>query len=647
MAKPSEPEARAARTRRLILGTAGHIDHGKTALVRVLTGVDTDRLAEEKRRGITIDLGFAELPVSEELAFGVVDVPGHESFVRNMLAGATGMDLVLLAVAADEATMPQTREHLAIVRLLGVERLVVALTRIDLVEEEWLELATEDVRDLLAGTPYADAPIVPTSALTGAGLDDLRAALAREGEKARARLDADVVRLPVDRVFTVRGTGTVATGTLWSGSLALDQRVRLEPGGMAARVRGIELHGRPVETARAGERTAVALVGGRVGRETVGRGQVVVGDDPWMAVDRVTARIELLPDTAWGIERGQRVRVHLGTAEAMARVFLLDRAEMAAGESAWAQLRLEAPLVARARDRVVLRSYSPVTTIGGGIVVEPSPPPRTRLRDGESLLLEAVLGPDPRLRRDALLDLAGWAGVPKAELPIRTGDPPQAASSEDGVAVFATARALYSGSVAAAGRRLLRRAVARHHGAEPLRPGMPLAEARGTLPRAAGPELADALLAEMAERGALEVRRDLVREPGFAPSLTEEQEGVRSALAERYRAAGLSPPSLRDLPAPLRDHPDLWPILKLLERAGDIVALGGDLFADAGAVERSAREVRSRFGGRSGLGPADFREVLPVTRRHLLPLLAWFDRTGVTVRRGDGRNVPVGGETLS
>ena len=631
--------------RRLILGTAGHIDHGKTALVRALTGVDTDRLAEEKRRGITIDLGFAELPVRDDLAFGVVDVPGHESFIRNMLAGATGMDLVLLVVAADEATMPQTREHLAIVRLLGVERLVVALTRIDLVEEEWLELALDDVRDLLADTPYADAPIVPTSAVTGAGLDDLRAALAREGGRARARLDADIVRLPVDRVFTVRGTGTVVTGTLWSGSLALDQRVRLEPGGVVARVRGLQVHGRAVETARAGERTAVALAGGRVGRGVVARGQVMIGDDPWVAADRVTTRIELLPDTAWGIERGQRVRVHLGTAEVMARVFLLDRAEMVAGESAWAQLRLEAPLVARARDHVVLRSYSPMTTIGGGVVVEPSPPSRTRLQGGEGELLGAVLGPDPRLRRSALLDLAGWAGVPEAEVPIRTGDPPRALPPGDGGAAFATARAVYSGSVAGEGRRLLRREVARYHGAEPLRPGMPLAEARKVLPRTAGPELADALLVYLAKRGALEVRRDLVREPGFNPSLTRNQEGVRAALAERYRAEGLSPPSVRDLPDALRDHPDLWPILRLLERAGRIVALNDDFFADANAVSRGAREVQARLGGRSGLGPADFREVLPVTRRHLLPLLAHFDRIEVTVRRGNGRDVPQGRDT--
>ena len=627
--------------RRLILGTAGHIDHGKTALVQALTGVDTDRLAEEKARGITIDLGFAELPVSDDLAFGVVDVPGHESFIRNMLAGATGMDLVLLVVAADEATMPQTREHFAIVRLLGIERLVVALTRIDLVEEEWLELALDDVRELLADTPYADAPVVPTSAVTGAGLDELRAALSREGAQARARMNADIVRLPVDRVFTVRGTGTVVTGTLWSGSLSLDRRVRLEPGGGLARIRGLQVHGRAVKTARAGERTAVALSGGRVGKETVGRGQVVVGDDPWVATERVTARIELLADTAWRIERGQRVRVHLGTAEVMARVFLLDCDEIVAGESAWAQLRLEAPLVARGRDHVVLRSYSPMTTIGGGIVAEPSPPPRTRLRGREGERLEAILGPDPDVRRGAVLDLAGWAGVPAAELPVRTGDPPEARPAAGGGGVLATSRALYSGALAEEGRRLLQNQVARYHRAEPLRPGMPLAEARKALPREAGAELADALLGQLAEEGQLEVSRDLVREPDFKPTLTPEQEDMRSALAAQYRSAGLSPPAIHELSPALRDHRDLWPILKLLEEAGSIVALNDDFFASADAVSQAARDVQSRLTGRSGLGPADFREVLPVTRRHLLPLLACFDRLGVTVRRDRGRDVPV------
>src|SRR5262245_55396053 len=267
--------------RRLILGTAGHIDHGKTELVRALTGVDTDRLKEEKERGITIDLGFAELQVSEELRLGVVDVPGHEGFIRNMLAGATGMDLVLLVVAADEGVMPQTREHVATVSLLGVERLVVALTKIDLVDSEWAALVTDEVRGVLAETPYQDAPVVETSARTGAGLADLVSTVREVAEQVRSDDAGDVARLPVDRVFSVRGTGTVVTGTLWSGTLRVGERVRVLPGDLSARIRGLQVHGREVEEARAGERTAAALTGQGLDRESLARGHVLVAGDGW------------------------------------------------------------------------------------------------------------------------------------------------------------------------------------------------------------------------------------------------------------------------------------------------------------------------------------------------------------------------------
>ena len=627
--------------RSLILGTAGHIDHGKTALVRVLTGVDTDRLKEEKARGITIDLGFAELTVGEDLAFGVVDVPGHESFIRNMLAGATGMDVVLLVVAADEGAMPQTREHLAIVRLLGVERLVVALTKADLVEPDWLELAEDDVRQLLAGTRYADAPIIPTSSITNTGLDELRDVLAREGGAARERADSDIARLPVDRAFSVRGTGTVVTGTLWSGSLSLDQRVRLEPSGPSARIRGLQVHGRDVDKARAGERAAVALSGSGVDARACGRGHSVVAEDPWVATERITARVSLLDETAWQLERGQRVRVHLGTAEVMARAFVLDADVIVAGERAWVQLRLEAPLVARCRDRLVLRSYSPVTTIGGGEVAEPSPPRRTRLRGRDSELLDTILDADPSARHRAVLELAAWAGITPGELPIRTGDPP-VEPAPAGTATeppLATGRALYSDAVVLEGSALLKSKIAAYHRAEPLRPGMPLELARQSLPRSAGPELADALLVRLVASGELDSRQDLVSEPGFKPRLSAEQERAKVELLGVYQSAGLSPPAIRDLPPELRSRSDLWPLLKLLEEAGSIVALTDEFFAGADAVANGARAVTSQLKGRSGLGPADFREILPVTRKHLLPLLAYFDSTGVTIRRGDGRDV--------
>ena len=375
--------------KRLILGTAGHIDHGKTALVKLLTGVDTDRLQEEKARGITIELGFADFAPKEDLRMGVVDVPGHEGFIRNMLAGATGMDLVLMVVAADEGMMPQTREHLEIIRLLGVEQIVVALTKSDLVEEEWLPLVEEEVREALRESPYSQAPLVVTSTVTGAGIETLKDKLVEIAEGVGNRSSEDLIRLPIDRAFTVKGTGTVVTGTLWSGRLSIGDAVVLQPSGVRGRVRGLQVHSASVEHAGAGERTAVAITGGEIDLDTAERGQVLVADGAWGATGMLTVKLRVVHGTGWTVKHGQRVRVHLGTTEVMARVVTLEGGEVPPGEERWAQLRLERPLLARTRDRFVIRSYSPVTTIGGGVVVEALPPKRKKLRNNEASELNA------------------------------------------------------------------------------------------------------------------------------------------------------------------------------------------------------------------------------------------------------------------
>src|SRR5690606_6716769 len=315
----------------LVLGTAGHIDHGKTALVRALTGVDTDRLAEEKRRGITIDLGFANLRLPDGQELAVVDVPGHEAFIRNMLAGATGIDIVLLVIAADEGVMPQTREHLAIVDLLGVRCGVVAITKVDLVEREWLDLVMEDVRAALADTPFADAPLVPVSARTGEGLDALVAAIADAARATAERDHDDLFRLPIDRVFTIRGTGTVVTGTVWSGRLRVGAAVRVLPQDLHARVRGAQVHGRDAPCVSAGQRAALALAG--VERDQLGRGDVIVADEAWAATTRLTALVRVLPASPWPLRTRQRVRFHLGTAEIMGRVRPLDAPEIPPGQT--------------------------------------------------------------------------------------------------------------------------------------------------------------------------------------------------------------------------------------------------------------------------------------------------------------------------
>ncbi|MHB1193743.1 MAG: selenocysteine-specific translation elongation factor [Longimicrobiales bacterium] len=628
---------------RAVVGTAGHIDHGKTALVHALTGVDTDRLPEEKARGITIDLGFAELVAPDGARLGVVDVPGHEDFVRTMVAGATGIDVVLLVVAADEGVMPQTREHLDIVQLLAVPRMVVALTKADLVDDEWLALVSEEVRDALAGTPYAAAPIASTSCRLGTGLAELRAHLFEAAAQAGARAEGDLARLPVDRSFTVQGIGTVVTGTLWSGALAAGDRARILPGSGEGRIRSVQVHGRDVPTARAGERTALALAG--LDRGGAERGSVVVTDPSWATSSMITVRLHLLRTAPKSVEAGERVRALLGTAEVMARcAFLEGRQPLQPGAGAWVQLRLEAPVLARNGDRVVLRSYSPVLTLGGGVVAEPVAPKRRRLDEGEARALEALVAGDPFQRVLGALALGGWQGVPGASLPQASGLPPAAVSgalalleAEGGLVSRGTA--LAPGVVDQARARIVE-ALDRGHASDPLRPSVPLERLREALPAWASAALAEGVMPALARTGALELAEGGARRPGFRAVPTADQVIASRALRDTFEAAGLAAPFLEDLPEALRSRPDLPALLRLLEADGRLRSLGGGLMVSTAALEAAARAITETLAGRSGLGPADFREALPVSRRHLLPILAHFDGIGVTLRRGTLRDVP-------
>ncbi len=649
--------------RRLILGTAGHIDHGKTALVRALTGIDTDRLPEEKRRGITIDLGFARLPLGDGLELGVVDVPGHEAFVRNMLAGATGFDLALLVVAADEGVMPQTREHLAIVELLGVRAGVVALTKIDLVDEEWLALVLDDLRGELAATPFARAPIVPVSAVTGAGLDELRSALRAGAGDVTDRTGDDLFRLPVDRVFTVRGTGTVVTGTVWSGRVRPDDALTLLPSGTAARARGVQVHGADVPEAAAGQRAAVALAG--LEREDVARGEVLVREGAWRAAGTLTVRLRLIPGSEWELQQRQRVRFHLGTAELLGRVRLLGTDRLRPGQEAWGQIALEAPVVARAGDRFVLRSYSPVTTIGGGIVLEPDAPRRKQLDDELRALLDRLLGPadEAILARTAL---AGRAGVALAALPVETPHSPDAVQAalarlEARRAVHRIGDRLFAGDVVRAARAALLAAVDDVHTRSPLRAGIERTELRRVLhedgsrpaaaagapgrparprrpaPAVSGTGIADVLVDALIAEGTLVARGPAVARTGFTPSLTPEQAQARERLAELFERAALAPPALEELPPELRQRKDFWPLLKLLEGEGRVLALTPESYVSARAIEEARGLVRERLQGQRPLAPTDFKALFPLSRKHLIPLLEFFDRTGLTVRKGNDR----------
>ena len=629
--------------KRLILGTSGHIDHGKTALVKALTGVDTDRLQEEKARGITIELGFADFAPSEDLRMGVVDVPGHEGFIRNMLAGATGMDLVLMVVAADEGMMPQTREHLDIVRLLGVEKMVVALTKSDLVEADWLALVEEEVREALRESPYGGAPVVATSTVTGAGIETLKEKLTEVAGKARERSSEDLVRLPIDRAFTVRGTGTVVTGTLWSGSLSIGDAVVLQPSGVRGRVRGLQVHGIQVDHAGAGERTAVAIAGGEIDLGSAERGQVLVAEGAWDATAMLTAQLLVVPGTAWTVKHGQRVRVHLGTAEVMSRVVTLEGAEVRPGEERWVQLRLERPLLARTRDRFVIRSYSPVTTIGGGLVAEALPPKRKRLRADEAAELRVILDGEAQQALGAALRLASWLGVAVNEVPVRTGLPPAEGRAAQFALIEGGARMaggrMFDRSIVEAARALMGDVVDAFHRDEPLRAGITVELLRQTVPSHDHGRLADVLLSEAVGSGSLTVRDSVVSRPDYEPVLTALQHEVMKELRVRFQEAGLATPLVSELPETLRARDDLWPLLKLLERRGHLVALDAELFMDAEVLSAAAERVATQLAGATGLGPSDFRELLPVTRKHLIPILTRFDQTGLTIRGPEGRNV--------
>ena len=608
----------------MILGTAGHIDHGKTTLVRALTGVDTDRLPEEKRRGITIELGFAPLVVEGVGTVGVVDVPGHEAFVRTMVAGATGVDLALVVVAADEGAMPQTREHLAILDILGVERAVVALTKADLVDDDWLALAIDDVEGTLAGTRFAGAPIYPVSAATGAGVDALRAAI---GDAARAvvrRDSADLFRLPVDRAFTVRGTGTVVTGTVWSGALGRDATVRVLPAGLTARVRTLQSHGSAVPAVEPGQRVAIALAGLEVA--DVGRGAVIVTDPLWAPTAVVRADVALLPGAA-ALGPRTRVRLHLGTIDVGARL-VAPGGEISPGVERAARIVLDHPVVARAGDRFVLRGGSPVVTIGGGIVRDPMPPAR-RARAWP------VGAGAPSTALGLTLAEAGAFGRAVGELPIRLGVTPQAAEelARDGGQWRRINNRLYDRAAIAAAAARIAEIVDAAHDAAPLESGVSTQAVRAKL--TAHPEVIDVLVREAVAEGVLELEGGTVRRRGWRPRLTPAEQAALDGIGAALTSAGKEPPSVGEL---AEVHGPTTPtLLRMLERAGRAVQVEADRYYDPTALGELMGTLRAQMAPGRAYGPSELREVLGLSRKFLIPVLEHADRAHVTDRRPEGR----------
>jgi selenocysteine-specific elongation factor len=651
----------------VVVGTAGHIDHGKSALVLALTGTDPDRLKEEKARGITIDLGFAHQAIGDvNVAF--VDVPGHERFVKNMLAGVGGLDLVVLVVAADESVMPQTREHFDICRLLRVPAGLVALTKSDLADADMLEIARMEVQELVAGSFLEGAPIVPVSARTGAGLDDFRAALAAAAVHVRGRALDAAARLPVDRVFSVKGFGTVVTGTLVSGRIAADDELIVAPGARRAKVRGVQVHGAKQAQAAAGQRAAVNLGGVEV--DEVARGQSLVAAGAFVETRVADAVVEVLPD-AKPLRHGARVRFHQGTAEILGRVAIIgpaaeagpgrspaaaveeSRASLAAGSRAFVRLRLEQPALITRGDRYILRAYSPARTIAGGCILDPAPP-RSGVRsaataervrrlditsDGDSAR------PATDLRAAAvMIEDAGKSGIPVSALVTRAAFEPGAidgavaALAATGVAVHA-ADTLVSAAVFEALKTSILALLAEHHRRQPLSDGVPREEARERLFGRGSAAIFERALADLAAASRVSVR-DRLALATHRVELSPEEAHARDAIARVLQAAGLTPPDTASLAAQTGASPSMVDrMLKLLQRQRTAVKIDTLWFHDDALKQLKADIAALKASGDASvrIDVSTFKERFGVTRKFAIPLLEYLDRERVTRRVGDAR----------
>ncbi len=631
------------RVRRFLIGTAGHIDHGKTALVKALTGIDADRLPEEKRRGITIDLGFAHAEW-DGVRMSFVDVPGHERFVRNMLAGAGGIEAVLLVVAADESVMPQTREHFEIVRMLGIPAGVVALTKIDRAAPELVEVTAADVRELTRGSFLEAAPIVPVSARTGEGLEALKAALVEAARAGRpgAREEA-VTRLPIDRAFLVPGFGPVVTGSLVSGTIARERKLELLPERKPVRVRRVEVHGREEDVARAGERVSVNLAG--VELSDLRRGMVLAEPGAIATSERLIARLDLLP-SAPPLKSGDRVAFHHFASEATAGVRILDAPGISGGGSARVALRFASPVAAAAGDRFVVRRLSPVETIGGGVVLDPRPAAvRGRADEARRQALDRLEHGSLGDRLVLWIEEAREHGAAEDDLAQRAGTSPEAvrralapALAEGLIRALRTSPDRYMAEAALA--RLAARATAelgKLAAAGSTSVGVP----RGTLlqkllPRA-DPRWAEAVEAALVARGAIVIAADEARAPGRDDLAGADRE-LSARIADVFRERGLEPPSPSEVAALVQRHPKVIEgLIGYLAKKGALVRLPGGWIVAREAVDSVVERLRA--SGKKAVDVGEFKAMFGLTRRLAIPLLEHLDATRVTRRVGDRREV--------
>ena len=638
--------------RDLVLGTAGHIDHGKSALVLALTGIDPDRLAEEKRRGITIELGFAQLHLDSGLSLGVVDVPGHERFVRQMIAGSSGIDIALLCIAADDGVMPQTVEHLAVLELLGIERCLVALTKVDLVDDEWLAAITAEVADFLSQTAYAGAEIIPVSSLSGQGLEELKAALDKLAGEARQPLDTEAVRLPIDRVFTIKGHGTVVSGTLWSGAIKADDRLELLPQQREVRVRTVQIHGLQTEVASAGHRVALNLSG--LETEELTPGDFLVSPGTLSPTDRFDASLSYLGygQASKALKSGQQVHIAHGTREVIGRVLLLSEvaagaaaSELKAHATALVQIRLEKELPLSLHDRFVIRTGTPLRVTGGGVVLRAHPRRRSVLSNLEARLLEALRSGDDTAAVTAALELHDFP-ISCAELAEFTGLSVSVCS--DILEGLVKKRQLlcledeWFVTLAHMQKSLsqLEKLLLDFHRARPQEAGVTKNALRQSFSKSIDARVFAVLLSQALHKGSIIQLDGLLAHATFLDSIKGAGQQASEALMALLKSAGASPLPVAELAQQSGFDASLARrALVELEKQGKVVRISSELYFESSIIAGYERAIRAYLGEAVSATAAELRDAMQTTRKYAIPLLEYFDAERLTVRQGDTRSL--------
>ncbi len=628
--------------KQIILGTAGHIDHGKTSLIKALTGIDTDRLKEEKRRGITIELGFAHLELPSGQVLGIVDVPGHEKFVKNMVAGATGIDLVALIIAADEGVMPQTTEHLEICQLLNIQHGLVVLTKIDMVEPDWLELVREDVTDFLSDTFLAPAPLIEVSSLTGKGLKELIHVIDTLVQEIPERDAGNFFRLPIDRVFTMKGFGTVVTGTSISGRIQTGDEVTIYPQGISSRIRGIQVHNREADQVRAGLRTAINLQG--VEKAQIQRGHVLAAKDSLRSTYMLDVLLELIPSAPRKLKNRARVRFHTGTSEIISTVILLDRDELEQGETCFAQIRLDQPTALLQHDRYILRSYSPVRAIGGGEILNALPLKKKRFSEAALSELKLLNTGDLQERTEQFIRMGSFQGLENSELQFLTNTTKK--RLEEIIQVLLAQRRIIQYNRESAtfihedylgkARDEINVTLTAYHHDFPLKTGLLKEELRSRTVGSHNQRLFNYIINQLIHEKIIVQEKEVLRLKEHKVTLAQDQEKVRLQIEETYLKSGLQPPYFKELkkrfPENMGDD-----VLQVMVKEGLLIKVKEDLYFHQKALEDLKNRLVAFLREKGEINTPQFKDMTGTSRKYTIPIIEYFDRSQITVRVGDNR----------